>query len=195
MTELGQLYVIEFSTGVIKVGMSRNADRRLAQHKADAGRYFIEVADRWISDLHAGFRANERALIKWCCWKSTKGGSAGGEYFLGLDYGAAVAVAEGLLRGMPAPMPPPLIKRPAPDPGPVVMCMRIDEFARLAELRSESVKYLLRTDQIKSYKNAWGPRLIPEDELDRWIAGGRLIDDIYMPPYKPRSFAERQLSA
>lgn len=195
MLELGQLYVIEFSTGVIKVGMSRNADRRLVQHKADAGRYFIQIVERWVSDLHEGFRANERALIKWACWKSTKGGGSGGEYFLGLDYGATVAVAEGLVRGNPAPMPPPLIKPPRSDPGPRVWCMRIDEFARLAELRTESVKHLIRTEQIKSLKDAWGPRLIPEGELDRWIDEGRLIDNVHVPPYKPRSFADRQLSA
>ena len=75
----GHLYVIEFDSGVIKVGKSAAPTARVARHARLARAHGAAMRDHWISHLH--FRAwyTEHQLIAYC---SRVGQAvAGREYF------------------------------------------------------------------------------------------------------------------
>lgn len=64
------LYVIEFGTYGVKVGITTNPKSRLAHHARD-GRNFGRPASRgWISLPHVEAKDNERRLISFCNQRS-----------------------------------------------------------------------------------------------------------------------------
>lgn len=73
----GHLYIVEFTSGVLKVGKSANPERRLEQH-AKAGL----VKHAWVSARHLGCSATERELLAYCADHGQLHG--GREYFTGL---------------------------------------------------------------------------------------------------------------
>lgn len=62
----GYLYVIEFSTGVIKVGRTNDLDKRMNIHVKTAKLHLVSIARSWVSRRHLNFWENEGALIFYC---------------------------------------------------------------------------------------------------------------------------------
>jgi len=81
----GDIYVLQFSTGVIKVGKSKNGLKRIEQHVKEAYRYMVKVDKRFIL---LNSRKSEDALIDFC----NKNGKCicGKEYFVNLNYDSIV---------------------------------------------------------------------------------------------------------
>ena len=77
----GDLYIIKFSTGVVKVGKSSSGPARVRQHSNEAGRYLVKVVDSYIK---FGARLGEDILVEFC----NKHGKLfyGKEYFKDLDF-------------------------------------------------------------------------------------------------------------
>lgn len=75
----GHLYIVQFSSGVMKVGKSASPDSRLEQH-AKAG--FIERT--WVSAFHLGTSGTERKVLSYCAEHGQLHG--GREYFTGLNF-------------------------------------------------------------------------------------------------------------
>jgi hypothetical protein len=104
------LYVIEFSSGVVKVGVSEKPDHRMADHAMNARVHGHTVVNTWTSSKHANARQTERELIEFCSgrWSTV----AGREYFTEAVFAEVVAFAECLALepaddecGMSAPPP------------------------------------------------------------------------------------------
>lgn len=92
---VGCIYVIEFSTGTIKVGRSGTPDTRLAAHRSDGRKYGAAIKDHWVSQPHAEWQQNEMRLIGIA---KELGGTiaAGAEYFTGLAFADIAARAQDL---------------------------------------------------------------------------------------------------
>lgn len=89
----GYLYVVEFSTGTVKVGMTEDAKRRMSQHAWEAQAFGVHITNYWISPSHKDFRANEARLISHCARTSRRTRK---EYFHAIAYIDAVQFAAGL---------------------------------------------------------------------------------------------------
>lgn len=90
----GYLYVLQFSTGSIKVGQTVDLQRRLADHRRDAHAFNVAITDYWVSPAHQGYLANERLLIAFCGHVSRRAKS---EYFHGIDLATVREFAAGLV--------------------------------------------------------------------------------------------------
>ncbi len=91
----GYIYVIEFTGGTVKVGRTKDAAQRLAQHARAADVHGAAVARHWFSERHMEFAANEKRLISFCM-KHFGEPATGAESFSGADYAATVAYGETL---------------------------------------------------------------------------------------------------
>lgn len=89
----GFLYVIEFSTGVVKVGQTADPQRRLQEHRRAASTFKVTIVNFWISPAHSNFLVNEIDLISQCMRVSTR---TRREYFRDVSFAAAVAFANEL---------------------------------------------------------------------------------------------------
>jgi hypothetical protein len=89
----GYLYVVEFSTGAIKVGQTINLKQRLAKHRRDAEAIDVAITDYWYSEPHRQYEVNEKTLLRYC---ARLGRKAKNEYFHGLGLGTASAYADRL---------------------------------------------------------------------------------------------------
>jgi hypothetical protein len=78
----GHLYVLQFSTGAIKVGQTADLRKRLAEHRRDASAFNVVITGYWVSLAHAEYLSNEKKLIAYC---GTIGRRAKNEYFHGAD--------------------------------------------------------------------------------------------------------------
>ncbi|MFJ8929318.1 GIY-YIG nuclease family protein [Streptomyces sp. NPDC102364] len=91
------IYVLRFASGVVKVGMTRNAGQRLRQHATSALQYGSEIVDHWVSRPHGGAEANEQALIAFCADRAERTtGNERGEFFTGLEFTPVVEFAKTL---------------------------------------------------------------------------------------------------
>jgi hypothetical protein len=87
----GYLYVIQFDSGVVKVGKAENAKSRLAEH-AKVGL----IRSSWTSPRHIHCSRTERQLIAFC---SEHGQLHGGrEYFRDIDFSEVCAHASRVVR-------------------------------------------------------------------------------------------------
>ncbi len=86
----GYLYVLRFSTGIVKVGQTTNPASRLRTHHSEAKAYGAPIVDVWLSPPHGRYLRNETALIRYCASRAPRLRS---EYFHGLDFEDAVARA------------------------------------------------------------------------------------------------------
>lgn len=92
------IYVLQFASGVVKVGTTRNAAQRLRQHAVSALQHGGSIVSHWVSQPHGGAAANEQALIGFCAERAERTtGNERGEYFSGLDYAPVVEFAKTLL--------------------------------------------------------------------------------------------------
>lgn len=62
----GHLYVVEFSSGVVKVGRTTKPEARLASHSLFAQVHGGDIAQYWVSSLHYRTADSERELIDFC---------------------------------------------------------------------------------------------------------------------------------
>jgi len=90
----GHLYVIEFSTGMVKVGKSQNPAERIETHRGNASAFGSEIVGCWVSEAHDNYSANETLLIR--AMHSLGGIANRAEYFMGVKADDAVAAAQGL---------------------------------------------------------------------------------------------------
>ncbi|MEV7975388.1 hypothetical protein [Streptomyces sp. NPDC086519] len=88
------VYVIEFSSGVVKVGMASSAATRFAQHNNAARIHGSSIDRHWVSPPHVRAGANEKALIEFC--KRRADVVHGAEYFTGVEFDDVVTHAKGL---------------------------------------------------------------------------------------------------
>jgi hypothetical protein len=97
----GYVYVLEFSTGVVKVGRTRNPQQRAAKVAAEAGSFGVRLTRWWLSRPHLLFEDSERHLLTVGC---RIGKRVGPETFR-CDFHEMVAEAQtvGAGRYMPAP--------------------------------------------------------------------------------------------
>jgi hypothetical protein len=87
----GYVYVLGFQSGLIKVGYSGSATKRIQQHRKHASSYGNPATGEWISPLHKGALANEQKLIGYC----RRSGSLafGNEWFNGVTFADVVGFA------------------------------------------------------------------------------------------------------
>jgi hypothetical protein len=80
---MSHVYVIQFSTGGVKVGQSRSPDRRIEAHRDGGRAYGTEVTATWVSPKHQNVDENERELIAFCRqhWSRVRA-----EYFPAADF-------------------------------------------------------------------------------------------------------------
>jgi predicted GIY-YIG superfamily endonuclease len=88
------VYVIEFTSGTVKVGQTRDARRRIGEHSKAAQAHGHTAARTWVSVPHTGYSANESALIAFCEERWTT--AVGREAFEAADFNAVVEYAQGL---------------------------------------------------------------------------------------------------
>jgi hypothetical protein len=91
----GFIYVIEFSTGLIKVGMTKDGDNRLKQHAKAAHQQKSSILDHWISSRHKGYQENEASLISFCL-KHYGPPAHGKETFASASFETTVSFAQSL---------------------------------------------------------------------------------------------------
>lgn len=75
----GHLYVIEFASGVVKVGKSADPKERIARHTLLARAHGGDVVRTWVSPEHYRSGESERELIDFCARSGEP--VAGREYF------------------------------------------------------------------------------------------------------------------
>lgn len=59
----GFIYVIEFTGGVVKIGMTTNPVGRITSHAHNARSFGLDVEQIWISPEHCEYQENERRLL------------------------------------------------------------------------------------------------------------------------------------
>jgi len=84
----GHVYVVQFSTGVVKVGKGVNPERRLANHSLQARIHGVAITASWTSVRHADHSRTERQLIDYCANHGTRIAD-GNEYFTDVSFEAA----------------------------------------------------------------------------------------------------------
>jgi hypothetical protein len=90
----GHVYVVEFESGLVKVGHTGNPKNRLKSYAKDGSTYGNAVARTWVSPPHFKSMRNETRLIKFC---EERGVLAGGrEYFTGVPFDEVQAYAASL---------------------------------------------------------------------------------------------------
>jgi len=82
----GHLYVIEFSTGVIKVGKTIHPKVRLDSHAKSAKVHGISISRSWVSEKHPGHSDTEQELIAFGKHYGKPLLSGKCEYFADLDF-------------------------------------------------------------------------------------------------------------
>jgi hypothetical protein len=83
--DVGHLYVLMFSTGVVKVGKAVDLNSRIATHKYHAKIHGVTIADASGSDAHPQHSKTERQLIDFCLREGVRI-DAGTEYFTGVEF-------------------------------------------------------------------------------------------------------------
>jgi hypothetical protein len=107
----GHLYAIRFSSGTVKVGLSRDVPQRIATHVSTAAIHDVTAECIWVSEPVDRLEEREQDLLTFCAarWEV----AAGGEYFRRADLAEIVRQANGMgvptreLRGPLAWAPPP----------------------------------------------------------------------------------------
>lgn len=84
----GHVYVVQFSTGVVKVGKGVNPERRIAHHAFQARIHGVAVTASWMSARHAHHSRTEDQIIGYCVNHGTRIAD-GNEYFTDISFEAA----------------------------------------------------------------------------------------------------------
>jgi len=89
---VGYLYVIQFSSGTIKVGRTGDPASRLRGHRRHAWAFGVSIARAWVSNAHPEHEATETRLIDFAASTAT-GDRARREFFHGADFDKLVRYA------------------------------------------------------------------------------------------------------
>lgn len=81
--KLGHVYIIRFSTGMVKVGKTNDLVRRMGEHRRSSARYGVVMTGVWFSLPHPDWHAIERRLIAEADRRSTY--RVKQEYFKGIE--------------------------------------------------------------------------------------------------------------
>jgi hypothetical protein len=95
----GELYVVTFDNGVTKVGRTDDFARRYDEHRRDAARFGLTIANWWRSDQVEQVRYRENRLLARMAEIGIRA-AAGREYFQDVPFSIAVAAAERSLAGV-----------------------------------------------------------------------------------------------
>ena len=87
----GHIYLVEFSSGVLKPGKSSSPDSRLAHHARLGKFHGVTVTRTWLSVRHVGCSKTERQLLRFCEETATR---LSGEYFKDARFEIAQAFGE-----------------------------------------------------------------------------------------------------
>jgi hypothetical protein len=82
----GYIYVVQFSTGIVKPGKAVDPEARLGHHARLAEFHGAPVVRSWVSEYHLGISKTERRLLRFC---EATGKQLSGEYFTSLLFDAA----------------------------------------------------------------------------------------------------------
>lgn len=88
---IGHIYVLQFASGVVKVGKTTNPKQRLATHVQLAEIHGGDVCQSWVSAPHCGYTTTERELIAFC---SRSGRVAAGKEYFHIDFDSARQYAD-----------------------------------------------------------------------------------------------------
>jgi hypothetical protein len=106
----GYLYVIQFSSGTVKVGRATWPAQRLNDHRRYGWAFGVVIWRVWISAQHPSCEVTEDRLIRFAASIAT-GDRARREFFHGADFDQLVRYAESLAVGatpaQPVPVPLP----------------------------------------------------------------------------------------
>jgi hypothetical protein len=100
----GYVYIIQFDTGVTKVGQSQAPTNRLRDHASLAAVHGRSVKHTWVSGLHVEAADNETALKVFA--QSLARTTYGNEYFAGPSFEALVGYAKTLPMTLAQPSQP-----------------------------------------------------------------------------------------
>ena len=84
MVDDGHVYVVEFASGVVKVGKAVDPEARLASHAKFAQIHGNSIRRSWTSTRHNDCSSLERQLIEFCKQRGVC--VFGREYFKGVEY-------------------------------------------------------------------------------------------------------------
>ena len=91
----GFIYIIEYSTGLVKPGRTTRPDARMSEHRGSAARHGIQIARKWVSQHHANYDANEAILLDYCN-RHGRRMSNRSEFYSDVSYDDVLAVAQQL---------------------------------------------------------------------------------------------------
>ncbi len=91
----GGLYVIHFSTDIIKVGFSVETSSRVATQISKAWSLGVTTLQSWESEERGNAKQLETKLIYWCERQATE--LRNREYFKGLEFNSVVDYAKALI--------------------------------------------------------------------------------------------------
>jgi DNA-binding XRE family transcriptional regulator len=137
----GYVYLIAFDNGLVKVGRTRNIERRLIAHTQAAHNFGFAVTGKWVSPRHRGWMGNEDELIRLA--HELGGKQTTPEYFKNVSFEALVERARQLsfaADGAPS-------RRPALNAG-AILHARIRKFLTQQEVAMQ-VSALCAEDGIK----------------------------------------------
>lgn len=94
-SRVGQyIYVVQFNSGIVKVGRTMNPATRLKSHATGGRPHGISVSAQWLSQPHLRAKRNEHLLIAFC--KDRYQSVNDGEFFVDAEPSEIVAYAERL---------------------------------------------------------------------------------------------------
>lgn len=102
------IYVLELSTGIVKLGGSENYDKRIKEHRANAQRYGFQITRVWVQPVDNFFGVEKLALVD----MNRLGTAHGRESFSGLSYEQAIEILETAISNY-VPTPPELRDPPS----------------------------------------------------------------------------------
>lgn len=90
----GFVYIIEFTGGVVKIGMTTNPVGRITSHAHNARSFGLDVKQVWLSPEHCEYQENERILLASTSLVAEP--MHGREFFKGLDSSVVLKLANEL---------------------------------------------------------------------------------------------------
>lgn len=96
---MAHLYVLQFNTGIVKIGCTSDVARRLSELARNAAPFGAEITDFWISKAAYRFLDSEAVLMSRCRDRSVQ---IKREYFSGVEFGWVTELAGTLISPHPA---------------------------------------------------------------------------------------------
>lgn len=89
---MDSLYVCLFSNGCVKVGRSKNADRRIAQHAVQLSCFRIDLIGSAVFECCGAMQVAESRALRKC--REVAAETRGDEWFYGIDFDLACEIAK-----------------------------------------------------------------------------------------------------